>query len=100
MTPGTFAPFAESDSLCPSAMWRSNVLSTLNLYFALVFLASPLVAYLKQSALPEPMPEPQQVTICELTKDPAAYNQKLIEVTGFVSHGFEDFTFLDPSCPS
>ena len=44
--------------------------------------------------------EPEKVTLCQLTKDRAAYNHKLIQVTGFVSHGFEDFTLFDPSCSS
>jgi hypothetical protein len=48
----------------------------------------------KQSA------EPERVTPCELKSDPAKYNQKLIEITGFVSHGFEDFTIFDPDCSS
>lgn len=41
---------------------------------------------------------PTRVSICEIAKDPAAYNQKLIEVTGFVSRGFEDSLLFDPSC--
>lgn len=44
--------------------------------------------------------EPEKVNICQLKNDPAAYNHKLIQVTGFVSHGFEDFTLFDPSCVS
>jgi hypothetical protein len=44
--------------------------------------------------------EPVQVTVCELKANPGDYNQKLIEVIGFVSHGFEDFGLFDPSCPS
>lgn len=32
--------------------------------------------------------------------DPVAYNHKLLELTGFVEHGFEDFTFFDPHCAS
>jgi hypothetical protein len=44
--------------------------------------------------------EPVQVTVCELKANPADYNHKLIEVIGFVSHGFEDFGLFDPSCPS
>lgn len=44
--------------------------------------------------------EPLSVTLCQLRNDPAAYNHKLIEVTGFISHGFEDFTLFDPSCSS
>jgi hypothetical protein len=42
---------------------------------------------------------PDKVTACTLKNDPAAYNHKLVEVEGFVSHGFEDFTFFDPNCP-
>jgi hypothetical protein len=43
---------------------------------------------------------PVKVTLCQLKSDPAAYNHKLVEVTAFVSHGFEDFTLFDPSCSS
>src|SRR5260370_8423474 len=41
---------------------------------------------------------PERVTICQLKSDPAKYNHKLIEVTGFISHGFEDFGLFDPMC--
>jgi hypothetical protein len=41
---------------------------------------------------------PAKVSLCDLKKDRARYNHKLIEVTGFVSHGFENFTLFDPSC--
>ncbi len=44
--------------------------------------------------------EPEKVGLCELQKDVDAYNHKLIEVTAFVSHGFEDFTLFDPTCNS
>jgi ferredoxin-thioredoxin reductase catalytic subunit len=40
-----------------------------------------------------------KVSPCELKKDPGLYNHKLVEVTGFVSHGFENFTLFDPTCP-
>jgi hypothetical protein len=43
---------------------------------------------------------PEKVSPCELQKDVDAYNHKLIEVTAFVSHGFEDFTLFDPTCNS
>jgi hypothetical protein len=45
-------------------------------------------------------PKVTDVALCDLLKDPARYNHKLIQVTGFVSHGFEDFTLFDPRCPS
>lgn len=44
--------------------------------------------------------EPVKTTVCEVKSDPAAFNHKLVEVTGFVSHDFEDFTLFDPTCDS
>jgi hypothetical protein len=44
--------------------------------------------------------QPVKVTPCQLKTDPASYNHKLIEVTTFVSHGFENFTLFDPGCES
>src|ERR1700681_4643540 len=44
--------------------------------------------------------KPDKVSLCQLKSDPAAYNHKLVEVTGLVSHGFEDFTLSDPTCSS
>ncbi|MEJ7849068.1 MAG: hypothetical protein WKF92_13370 [Pyrinomonadaceae bacterium] len=41
---------------------------------------------------------PVRVSICELAKDPTAYNQKLLEITGFISRGFEDSSLFDPTC--
>lgn len=53
----------------------------------------------RQDAAP-PRQTPEKVTVCQLREDPAAFNHKLIEVTGFVSHGFEDFGLFDPTCRS
>lgn len=39
-----------------------------------------------------------KTSVCDLAKDPAAFNQKLVEITGFVSRGFEDSFLFDPSC--
>ena len=44
--------------------------------------------------------QPESVSVCQLKNDPPAYNHKLIEVTAFVSHDFEDFTVFDPTCSS
>ena len=44
--------------------------------------------------------DPVKTTVCAVKADPAAFNHKLIEVTGFVSHDFEDFTIFDPACDS
>lgn len=43
---------------------------------------------------------PIDVSVCQLKADPPKYNHKLVRVTGFVSHAFEDFSIFDPSCPS
>jgi hypothetical protein len=42
---------------------------------------------------------PEKITACKLKADPAAYRHKLVEIAGFISYGFEDFTFFDPNCP-
>jgi hypothetical protein len=39
-------------------------------------------------------------TLCDVLANPAAHDQKVIEVTAFASRGFENFTFLDPRCTS
>src|SRR2546428_792104 len=44
--------------------------------------------------------EPIKVEVCQLKNDPAAYNHILVQVTGFISHGFENFTLFDPGCQS
>jgi len=56
-------------------------------------------AFLAASAVLSCAEEPQKVSVCQLKADPAAYNHKLVEVEGFVSHGFEDFELFDPLCP-
>ena len=42
--------------------------------------------------------EPVRTTVCEIQKNPPAYNHKLVELQAFVSWGFEDFTIFDPEC--
>lgn len=61
--------------------------------------AALLVCCLAGAAAP-PRRTPEKVTVCRLLEDPGAYNHKLVEVTGFVSHGFEDFGLSDPTCES
>jgi hypothetical protein len=43
--------------------------------------------------------KPLIVSICELQKHPDAYNQKLVQIQGTVSHEFEDFSIHDARCP-
>ena len=41
-----------------------------------------------------------KASVCQLKKDPNAYEHKLVEVTGFVmTGGREDFDLFDPACP-
>ena len=42
--------------------------------------------------------EPQRTTVCQIKSNPAAFDAKLVQVTAFASHGFENFTLLDPNC--
>ncbi|MEO6392318.1 MAG: hypothetical protein ABIP75_10735 [Pyrinomonadaceae bacterium] len=44
--------------------------------------------------------KPEKTSICDVLKDPGAFNHKLIEVTGFVTRGFEDSILFDPGCDS
>src|SRR5258708_1679564 len=60
-----------------------------------IFLA--VLVYMATTAWYE---EAAKVRVCQLKADPPAYNHKLIEVTGFVSHAFEDFSLFDPACSS
>jgi len=43
---------------------------------------------------------PAEVSVCQLAADPAKYNHKLVKLTGFFSHGFEDSSVYDPACDS
>jgi hypothetical protein len=51
-------------------------------------------------ALPAFAEEPIRVSVCQLLEDPGRYNHQLIEISGAVSRGFEDFTLNDKSCNS
>jgi hypothetical protein len=50
--------------------------------------------------LPAVAEEPIKLTVCQLLGDPGRYNHRLIEISGTVSRGFEDFTLNDQSCKS
>lgn len=41
---------------------------------------------------------PVKATVCQLLADRKAWDHKLVEVSGFASHGFEDSGFSDPEC--
>src|ERR1700730_15113079 len=71
------------------------MISRLSLQFGFLFAVS---GFMFCSAGVGRCEEPQKVSACQLKNDPATYNHKLIEVTGFVSHRFEDFGLFDPAC--
>jgi len=60
------------------------------------FLGSP-VALLSAQPTTE---TPQKVTVCDLLDHRKEWDHKLVQVSGFASHGFEDSGFSDPACDS
>jgi len=46
------------------------------------------------------IPEPSNTTFCEVSRDPSAFNDRLVRLTAFVTHGFEDFQLGEPDCPT
>ena len=42
--------------------------------------------------------QPIKTTLCKIKADPAAFNGKLVEVSGIASYGFEESLFEDLSC--
>jgi len=71
----------------------------LEVLFALLLGAFPVAT---QTAEPpgNAIPKPNEVTYCELSRNPAAYNHALVRLSAFVSHGFEDFQVTEPDCPT
>ncbi len=70
---------------------------SLELLLTLLIFALPLLAQTEKPSTND-IVEPHDVTYCELSRNPATYNRQLIRLTAFVTHGFEDFGFADPSC--
>lgn len=69
------------------------------IFIPLIFFLTGCVAT-ESSSVQKVDSKPEKVTLCQLQTDPAAFNHKLIEVTAFVSKGFEDFSLFDPNCSS
>jgi hypothetical protein len=70
----------------------------MKLFCIFVLAASSLAAQSPQAPSSDPGPEPRNVSLCDIAKDPNSFNHVLVRVTAFVSHAFEDFTLADPSC--
>jgi len=43
--------------------------------------------------------QPEKSTLCDMKDNPLHYNKKLVEVEGFVSYDFEDFSISTPEGP-
>lgn len=43
---------------------------------------------------------PRHVTPCQLASDPGRYDHELIEISGHIEHGFEQFTLSTDACSS
>jgi hypothetical protein len=68
------------------------------LFLVIAFEVSSRTEAQTKPSKPEAAEVPVKVTLCDLRKNAGDYDHKLIEVTGFVSHGFEDFRLYDPVC--
>lgn len=64
---------------------------------SVIFLATGALPVCAQSSSAD---TPKDVTFCELSRDPAAFNHEFVRLTGFVTHAFEDFQISDPECPT
>ena len=64
------------------------------------YVAAGVFAVALASALPAVAEEPIKLTVCQLLEEPGRYNHRLIEISGTVSRGFEDFTLNDKTCKS
>lgn len=70
---------------------------SLELFLMLLVFGLPLSAQTEKPS-GKNIAEPHDVTYCELSRNPAAYNRQLVRLTAFVTHGFEDFGLADSSC--
>lgn len=44
------------------------------------------------------MPSPREATVCDLLKEPTAWNHVLVRVTAVATHAFESFTLSSSTC--
>lgn len=76
------------------------LLVVLSSYFYLLASVSAARSAKQNSTQTTASDEPEAVTLCQLMADPARYNRKLVKLTAFLSHGFEDSAIFDPQCES
>jgi hypothetical protein len=51
-----------------------------------------------ENAAPDVVQKARKTTYCELARYPGANNHELVQLTAFVTHGFEDFHLAEPNC--
>lgn len=42
--------------------------------------------------------QPTEITVCALQKEPQKWNHKLVRVSGYATHGYEESSLVDPKC--
>jgi hypothetical protein len=80
-----------------------SFLRVFTISFCAAFILVPLMSSRElpaQSEIRSKTEEPLLVSLCDVSKNPLTYNHRLLRVTAFVTHGFEDFGLADPSCES
>jgi len=68
------------------------------LFYRVITILTLIGCTVSPSAAQEAAEKAQTVSLCQLLQSPAAYNKKLVEVRGVVSHGFESFSLSTPQC--
>jgi len=77
------------------------MLATARLYFRImqILLCAVLaICGFSTSLYAQESEQPIKTTLCDIKKDPLAFNKKLVEVSGYGTFGFEDSMFEDPTC--
>jgi hypothetical protein len=61
-------------------------------------LAVPTTEQEKENPIAKSLKDARTVSYCDMVMNPGKFDRTLIRITGFVTHGFEDFSFGEPHC--
>jgi len=84
-------------SSAPLAADRLSVQAKMRTLVVCIGVVGAAVMLAAQTAKPV---KAEAVDVCSLQNDPAAYNRKLVQVSGLVLYGFENFSLTEPGCVS
>ena len=70
-----------------------------SLMLVLVAVAAPLASLAGTGVSRQPPARLREATVCEMSKKPDAWNHVRVRLTAVATHGFEDFSLTDPTCP-